>query len=223
MIISANMATIPERLNSATKTIESIYDQVSIIRLYLNNFESIPEEFRDEKIHTHQGTDLKSSGKVFWASIPNYYYFCIDDDISYPKNYVSYTIKKLNEYDDNVIVSYHGRTYEKNKKIKNYFNDYKKYYHFYHKNEKDVTVDIIGNGVSCWNTNKIHIDINKFKYHYMDDILVSAQAAEQNKKRIVLAHPEKYFTRLQTHNISLYDKYKSNHINQTKMFNSINW
>jgi len=223
MKISANMATVPERLYSATKVLNSIYNQVSYIRLYLNNFKSIPNEFKRDKIYTYQGADLKSSGKVFWATSPNEYYFCIDDDILYPAGYVNYSIKKLNEYNDNVIVSYHGRKFPKERKIENYFRDYKEYYHFNAENCKDREVEVIGNGVSCWNTNNIIIDINKFGYYYMDDILVSAQAAEQGKKRIVVAHKKGYLKPIKTFNETLYKKYKNNHITQTKKYNSIDW
>jgi len=223
MKISANMATMPERTDSAIKVIESIYDQVSYIRLYLNNFETIPEKFKEEKISIHQGVDLKSSGKVFWATNPDEYYFCIDDDILYPSDYIKYSIQKLNEYNDDVIISYHGRKFEKHKKIKNYFKDYKKYYHFKDENIRDREVEVIGNGVSCWNTNNIIIDVNKFKYYYMDDILVSSQAAEQNKKRIVVAHQENYLTPIKTSGNTLYKQYHKNHKTQTEVYNSINW
>src|SRR5690554_307217 len=112
MKITANMATMPQRMDTAFLAIESIYHQVDIIRLYLNNFEEIPIEYRDRKIEIYQGEDLKSSGKLFNALNSNEYYFCIDDDIVYPKNYVHDAIKKLNEYDDDIIVSHHGRIFK---------------------------------------------------------------------------------------------------------------
>ena len=67
MKITFNMATMPERISGAIKTIESVYDQADIIRLYLNNFDSIPKEFKKEKIECYYGEDLKSSGKLFSA------------------------------------------------------------------------------------------------------------------------------------------------------------
>lgn len=222
MIISANMATIPSRLKTAPKAIESIYDQVDVIRLYLNQFETVPEEFKDPKIQIKQGINLKSSGKLYWSLLPNQYYFCVDDDILYPKDYVNNSIEKLKEYHEDVIISYHGRIYDKGKMVKNYFSDFSKYFHFLKVNESDIEVNIIGNGVSCWNTNNIKIDYNKFEYHYMDDILVSAQAHSQGKKRIVVAHDKNYFKQLEISS-SLYDKYKKSSHTQTKAFKSVNW
>lgn len=216
------MATMPERTKNGIKVIDSIYDQVDFIRLYLNNFRNIPQEYKDDKILIHQGKDLKSSGKVFWAKNPNEYYFCIDDDIVYPSDYVNYSLSKLREYNDDVIISYHGRIFP-NKKIKNYFKDHINYFHFDKENSKDVEVDVIGNGVSCWNTNNINIDVKKFQYLYMDDILVSIQAAKQNKKRIVVSHSEEYLNPLEKIGTTLYDTHKKNGRNQTKMVNSIKW
>lgn len=224
MIITANMATIPQRIKTAKTVIESIYDQVDLVRLYLNNFEEIPQEFMDDKIKIDSGDDLCSSGKVYWAKIPNQYYFCIDDDILYPSNYVSHTLERLKYYNEDVIVSYHGRSFPRDKKIENYFKDHIEHVHFKDDSPYDVEVDVMGNGVSCWNTNNIKIDINKFTYLYMDDILVSKQAHEQNKKRITLAHKVGFLKKLEIYyDTALSAKYINNNQTQTEMCNSINW
>ena len=221
MKITANMATMPQRMDTAFLAIESIYHQVDIIRLYLNNFEEIPIEYRDRKIEIYQGEDLKSSGKLFNALNSNEYYFCIDDDIVYPKNYVHDAIKKLNEYDDDIIVSHHGRIFKD--EIKSYFKCYKTRYQFNQIVEKDTFVDVIGNGVSAWNTNNIKIDYKKFKYLYMDDICVSIQAHEQGKKRLVMAHPIRYLRPLKPKGFTLHRKYREDDATQTEMVRSVNW
>lgn len=223
MIKSFNMATMPQRKNNAILSINSIYDQADIIRLYLNNFDEVPVEFIDDKIEIiNNSIDLKSSGKLFWALNSNEYYFCIDDDILYPRDYAEYMISKLNQYNDDVIVSLHGRVMKVGK-IESYFKDTVEYYHFKLMLESDRKVDIIGNGVSCWNTNNIFIDYNKFKYHFMDDILVSLQAREQNKDRIVVEHENGYMKDLKPLGFTLFDKYRNNDNLQTEMINSIIW
>ncbi len=106
---SANMATQPARIETALKTIDSIIDQVDVVRLYLNNFIDVPREFMHEKIEIHIGKDLRSSGKCFWALNENEYYFTIDDDLIYPPTYVEDMLKKLNTYDDDIVLSLHGK------------------------------------------------------------------------------------------------------------------
>jgi len=224
MKTTANMATHPPRRKSSIDTINSLYDQVDLIRIYLNEYDEIPPEYVKEKIEIyHGGENLKSTGKLFWATNPDEYYFCVDDDIVYPHNYVKNTVERLNFYGDDVLVSYHGRKYKKNTKIQNYFKDFEEYYLFKKEKIGDSEVDVIGNGVSCWNTNKITIDWKKFKFLYMDDILVSMQAHQQNKRRIVLSHPENFFKFEETDEHSLFSKYVKNHETQTTIFNSIDW
>ena len=83
-IITANMATMPERIDIALKAIDSIYDQVDLIRIYLNKFDKYPKDLIDNKITLIIDEDLKSTGKFYWALEKNQYYFSIDDDLIYP-------------------------------------------------------------------------------------------------------------------------------------------
>ena len=77
MIKSFNLATTVERYKYALETIESIYDQADIIRVYLNDFNQIPKEFNRKKIYTECGPDLNCSGKFLWCHEPDQYYFTI--------------------------------------------------------------------------------------------------------------------------------------------------
>ena len=63
MIKSFNLATTVERYKYALETIESIYDQADIIRVYLNDFNQIPKEFNRKKIYAECGPDLNCSAK----------------------------------------------------------------------------------------------------------------------------------------------------------------
>lgn len=222
MIRSANMATMPQRITTCIKAIESIYNQVDVIRLYLNNFDSIPKEFIDDKIIIKQGQDLKCTGRLWWALNPNEYYFTIDDDIYYPETYVNDVVSKLNLYNDDIIVSLHGSTLKKGI-LKHYFKSKEKSYHFRKEVLEDVFVDIIGAGVSAFNTNKIILDWHNFKYHYMDDISVCIEAHKQGKKRLVMAHSKDYFKYLEPEGFTLFDKYVNDDSTQTEMVNSIKW
>lgn len=217
------MATMPERVEGAIKTINSIYDQADIIRLYLNNFKFIPEEFKKEKIVIYQGEDLKSTGKLFWAQCKNEYYFCIDDDLIYPATYANDMIKKLNEYNDEIIVTLHGKILKSGKK-KSYFKDQILNLQCRGLVKKDTWVHVIGNGVSCFNTNKVSIDYKKFKYNYMDDIMVSLQLQEQKIGALVKSHKQNYLVyNAPTKGRTLHEIYSSNDKTQTEMVNTINW
>jgi hypothetical protein len=224
MKITFNMATMPERIDGACKTIDSIYEQADLIRLYLNNFDSVPECFKKDKIEYHQGEDLKSSGKLFFAKNNNdEYYFCVDDDLIYPSTYANDMIKKLNEYNDDIVVSLHGKTLKGGKK-NSYFRDLRISLHCLKEVNTDTWVQVIGNGVSAFNTNKLKIDYKKFRYLYMDDIMISMEMQNQNIGGLVMAHKKDYLKyNPPTKGTTLHSTYVNNDRTQTEMVNSIEW
>jgi len=226
MIKSFNLATTVERYKYALETIESIYDQADIIRVYLNDFNQIPKEFNRKKIHAECGADINCSAKFLWCDEPNQYYFTVDDDIIYPKSYAADVIKNLNKFDDKICITFHGRLYP-DKKIKSYFSDKLKVYCFHKTVHESVYVNIFGAGVSTFNSNLIKINRNLFKHNFMDDIEVSMQFMENKIPIVVIAHNENYFKwkdLYKSHNIlTLYEKYKNNDELQTARFNEKKW
>lgn len=225
MIKSANMATMPERINTAILTIESIIDQVDVIRLYLNNFDEIPEEFIHNKIEVYQGEDMRSSGKCFWALNKDEWYFTIDDDLIYPPTYVRDMLFKLCEHDDEVIVSLHGKVLRPkiHDKYPSYFGWLKENLHCLQSVKQDTFVHIIGNGCAVWNTNNIVINPFQFEHNYMDDITVSLQANQQGKRRLVMAHNKGYLKYMPPNGTTLHEEFGGNDSTQTKIINSIEW
>lgn len=226
MKITFNMATIPSRYKLGIKAIDSIYDQADEIRIYLNNFSEVPEEFKRDKIVTHIGEDLNATGKLFWALNPDEYYFCIDDDLRYPSTYARDMIESLNAFDDNVVVSLHGKILNPTP-LPSYFGGVRYNFHCLQGFNNTTYVHIIGNGVSAFNTNKVKIDYTKFKYHHMDDIEVSLQLQQQNIPSIVRAHSSDYLGYEEPDEIegvqTLWSQYHNNDSTQTERVNSIKW
>lgn len=222
MIISANMATYPPRKDIIENTINSIYNQVDVLRIYLNEYEEIPDFCKREKIETVIGKNLRSAAKFYWALNKDEYYFSIDDDLLYPPTYVKDMLHKLNQYDDGIVVTLHGRIVKN--KIKNYFKDgTNKYYRCLGNVNNDVFINVLGGGVSCFNTNNVKIDYKLFQYNYMDDITVSVQLQKQQIPILVMKHYDNYLNYNKPSNLTLYDKYVNNNITQTEVINSIKW
>lgn len=223
---SFNMATQPERIATAIRTIQSVYDQADVIRLYLNNFIDVPREFMSEKIEIHIGEDLRSSGKCFWSLNKDEYYFTIDDDLIYPPTYADDMIKKLNTYDDDIVLSLHGkvlRPKHQGKYYPSYFGWLDKNLHCLKEVPQDTMVHIIGNGCAVWNTNNIRIDYKDFDYNYMDDITVSLQAQQQGKQRLVMAHKEGYLIYNPPANRTLHEEFGGNESTHIKVINQVEW
>lgn len=118
-MITANLATYPARIKSLQKVIESILVQVDILNVYLNEYDEIPEFLDDPRINCVLGKNakgnIKDNGKFYFLDkVPDgSYYFTIDDDIIYPKDYVENLIKKLKKYNDSVVVGVHGINFNK--------------------------------------------------------------------------------------------------------------
>ena len=227
MLKTANMATIPERVEIAKKAVNSIIDQVDIVRVYLNNFNKIPEFVENNpKIEYVFGKeDLNATGKHYWALNPDEYYFTIDDDLEYPPTYVEDHIKFLNKFDDKIIVSLHGNILPETPfytlwKHPNYMR-----YGCLKRIDKSLQSHLGGQGVAVRNTNFVKIDIKKFKHHFMDDIEVAIQAQEQNIPIIVREHDgvKKYLNYNHPNVKTLFETYVNNDKYQVDRCNSLKW
>ena len=108
-MISVNIATQPSRVEQLKKTVESLYNQVDVIRIYCNNFKEMPDLGLYDKIHYIGGSDLTDNGKFYPLKniSQDEYYLTCDDDIIYPPDYVEEMIKLIDFHE--CIITYHGR------------------------------------------------------------------------------------------------------------------
>ena len=222
MIKSFNMATMPERVDTAVKTIDSVYDQADVVRLYLNNFDSVPEEFKRDKVEIFQGVDLRSTGKLYSALNKDEYYFCIDDDLEYPDTYANDMISKLNAYDDKIVVTLHGKILPPVSKS-SYFKRPTKRFQCLGSVASDTWINVIGNGVSVWNTNNFRVDYRDWKYNYMDDIYVSIEMQKQKVPGLCVAHRSNYLKYNSPKGTNLHAEYHKNDSTQTEIADTIVW
>lgn len=122
-LVIAGMATMPSRLESFSQALNSILPQVDHLFLFLDRFEQ-PYVAGDPKvtvITSQRFGDLRANGKLMGLNMagPEAYYFCVDDDIVYPPDYVSRMVSFLQENNNQVIATVHGSTL---------FSDFKRYY-----------------------------------------------------------------------------------------------
>lgn len=116
------------------------------------------------------------------------YYFCCDDDLIYPKNYIPEMIEKIKEH--NSIVTHHGRIltregvpYYRGHKSFRCLNDV----------SKDEQIDVAGTGVTAFDTEYFNpTELWKAPDLRMSDLLFSLEAAKQGKKIMVLKHQTGY-------------------------------
>ena len=125
---TANLATYPAREESLKQMLESIRGQFDLVRIIMNQTkkEDCPKWLLTEYDNVEcwfNKKDFKDNGKFVPLDFINgqtmsfdeaetikpqhEFYFCLDDDIIYPPDYVDNFIIQLIQY--RCILSYHGR------------------------------------------------------------------------------------------------------------------
>jgi hypothetical protein len=213
-----NIASIPDRLDVLTDTIESLYNQADEINLYLNNYKDNPFK-GDKKINVVLGDNSKGdAGKIFFVDKVSGFYFTCDDDLIYPDNYVSNTLQNYYLKD---IVTYHGRTILAKNEIKSYYNEPARKYRCLGTVEDDVEVQIGGSGVAMFHTNNLKINFNQINEKNMFDLVLSNFAKRQKKKITCLKHKEGWirYNSKMFNKETIYDKHRNADELQTKYYN----
>lgn len=117
--IIANMATFPPREAVLPASIQRLEKQVDQINLCLNEYSEIPRWISQfKKVNAIIPiTDKKDLGKFVFDCNDSDDVFMVDDDIPYPKDYVSRTIDQRDalaqKLSQDFVVGYHGTYYER--------------------------------------------------------------------------------------------------------------
>lgn len=175
MLISVNLASYPGRKKSLIKVLNNLLTikSINIIRVYLNNYDTIPEELpQDSRILYYIGeVDLKDTGKFYWSgSFKNEYYFTCDDDFIYNEDYFNKSVSKLREYNGEVIVSIHGKILVPQPRV---FNDVSRNIRCIESNSKDEWVNQPGTGAMVFDNSRYIIPLDLFKSNGLTDMWVS--------------------------------------------------
>lgn len=222
-MIVVGMATIPERLNTLGMVLANLHPQVDRIELALNGFTSIPAILSSyPKVRATITTNEKGDANKFF-NVHKYtdsYYFSCDDDILYPKDYVSTYIPYI---DAGFLTSIHGANIPREYKLTSYYRGRKQMAHCLN-NGNQVQVDIVGSGVSGFHTSKLVVDYDEFKHANMADIWLSMQAHEQGVKRLCITHGKGWIIGgLNKGRATIYETHKNKDSIQTDLVNSFNW
>ncbi len=151
--ISAGVATIPDRGHLLGGVVKRILPQVDILYIRFNGYDSVPDEYNNnKKIITmlDKSNSLRDIGKfsgIYRGA--RGYFFSLDDDLSYPENYVSYLIDKIEQYDRKYIVGLHGVIFRP--RFSRFYHD-RKVYSFCRKAGKDKRVHVLGTGTAAFHT-----------------------------------------------------------------------
>jgi hypothetical protein len=228
--VIATMSTFKQRSTVVADSVESILPQVDELWIYVNDYNNIQAYVKKhDKIKIFLGSqcegDIKAKGKFYNSHLIDGYHFTVDDDIIYPKDYVSRYLHKLQEYNNNIIVTSLGKIVKPNSR--NYYKDYLYSNHFQRIVDCDQLVHLGGTGVMAYHTDYFKVDYNAIKTGTYVDLFIGIQANLEGRPILCLKHEENWLK----HNIksnhtlmtSLYNSGLSNFKPQTELMNSIYW
>jgi len=187
--IICGLATVKGREEALKDTVESIINQVDKLIVYQNGYKEIFDFLNNPKIEVYSsletGIDMGDAGKYYKLSeYSNHYYFSIDDDLIYPTNYASNMLDNLKKYNDEIIVTHHGRVLKND--AKSYYKDAKIKYKCLDAVTNDDFVQFGGTGVMAFHTKLVKINFEYFRAPNMADIWVGLYARENNIPILVL-------------------------------------
>lgn len=164
----ATMATVPERAGARAMAVESLLPQV------------------DRLIVTF-GHELGDQVKFdCCAEARDVYILGVDDDLVYPRDYVSQTVAALKDYGGGAVVGWHGFTINQD-------GDRVDTYRCLGAVDERVQVDVIGTGVVGFYSDALNLTLRDFPTPNAAMFWVAAKAEALGVPRIVLPHPERWF------------------------------
>ncbi|MCW8386887.1 hypothetical protein OQJ15_11270 [Fluoribacter dumoffii] len=221
-MITAKIASIPERAHQLELTIKVLLKQVDRIQVYLNNYHKIPAflEQKNVQVFTSQEYgDRGDVGKFYQIEEISGYVFTLDDDLIYPLDYVVTLLDKIDSYGRKALICTHANILPK-KAISSYYKD-KQGIHFAKQLEKDTPADIPGTGTLAFHTEHIKLTQNIFLTPNMSDIWLAIYAKQNNIPIISVSRSDFWIKQATGKEFekSIYNSFNRNDTYQTDIVN----
>jgi len=190
-MITAQIASLPARVETLRLTVNSLIDQVDLLFVGLNNYVAVPDFLENNRkiISILMDNSLGDAAKFYDIDQRSGYVLTCDDDLVYPPGYVEKMIDGVKRHGG--IVSLLGKRYDK-RPINSFRSGYTALYRCLSRVPADHEVHLGGTGAMALHTDNIKLSIEDFPRPNMADIWVAKAAFEQGVKIHVLAHPSRY-------------------------------
>jgi len=212
----ACMATIPGRVDSLRRAVDSLRGQVAWIGVYLNGFDSVPPFLDSPGIKIARSQDHGDKGDAgkfhFMREAAKHFYCACDDDIVYPLDYVT-SLVQGSLRNPGALVGFHGAVLPRDF-VGPYYRQ-RSVFHFAFGLDVDSPVDVLGTGV---------LGIPKSVRGYGTilslcasgrsatfaepngaDAFLAAHAQARGVPRVVLAHSSDWLVPLASNGPSIYE------------------
>lgn len=206
--------------------VAAIAPQVDRLNVVLNEYGEAPPALANHSnvVVLLPPEDLKDTGKFLPETSEKDWVFLIDDDIAYPTDYVSRSLRRAQSFDDGAtIFGYHGSIYEKprlapswkaiRRKLSyrpEYAQSYRRNQTFYRKLEHPLIVDQLGTGLAFAR----HRNLPDFSYMRGSATFVDVRYArwchEQSARMVCLPRAENWLTPIR-HEDSIFEQFTKQH------------
>jgi hypothetical protein len=223
--IKLGVASIPEREQSLEVALDSLYNQVGKITVYLNGYPDVPQFLKRGKIKVLRSQAYGNRGDAGKFFTPGRgYNFHADDDLIYPPDYVEKTLAKLEEYKHECAVSYHGRILYQSP-VQSYYRDAFRVYHCLKDQPEDAFAQFAGTGALAYHSSTIMPRRSDFRAPNMADIWFGLLAQKREVPLLIAAHRAGWIrdTKLIKPGATIYQKEKNRDELQTSIVNSRKW
>ncbi len=215
-----NICSIPDRILSFEKTINSLVNQVDRINIYLDGYKDVPNFLspiskKCDIRFSEGGRSLRDNGKFMnLCQHENCYYFSVDDDIVYPPDYVAFMISKIEEYGREAVVGVHGVILPE--EPDRYFSKKRKVFHFENELKKDIPVNFLGTGTTAFHSQLLQeMKVEFFEKTGMTDLFLSIFCKKNRIPMIAVERPIYWLKENKNLGPTLYTEYINSDIEQT--------
>lgn len=197
-MILAGMATMPDRLPYLREVVQTIRPQVNVLRVYLNNFEEIPDFLSPEEGHLSRDAsgDMGDAGKFYWLDDREghsyTHYLTLDDDLGYPSDYVARLVEEFDARDKKAVVGVHGSEFSN--PLDDFVTSRKERYRFYEPLESARRVHILGTATTMLSRETIKLGLDDFPRRNMADLRLAIAAQKQQVPMIAIPRLAEWIT-----------------------------
>jgi len=191
-MITAQIATIPEREASCEEVIKSLLPQVDKIRIALNNYSKDgafykPSWLNDPKIEVIYSDNKLMDGYKFLKADTNEGYTLIcDDDILYPPDFASVMVHFIKTVPHPSIISIMGKNLLP-RPMESYAKGQHEFFRAMERHTQFYEVELIGMCGAIYDNN--HVKINETDMVIRDsDVCVSVWAKQNKIRKYVIPH-----------------------------------
>ena len=179
--VFVGLASIPSREQSLEQVVASLLPQVAGLGVYLNNWEHVPNFLKHPKIQLSRSQDhgdVRDNGKFFFIDKTNAtFYATVDDDIAYPKDYISTLVGYQQMLGGTYAVGVHASIYPTT--IKKLLRQ-RYLWHFAFEAPSLVPVDMIGTGTLLFERAYWQLDYSEIQTPGMADVWFAVAAKKRD-------------------------------------------